>query len=391
MNFASQPSNLGQIQGPLIVEGGDSPFVPQVGNPIMLPHESNPLEFVVPSNLSIDATSLLVLEQKQVDIVTFNHTDAKGTAEATILPDRLTGMGMVKDLAILGSDPFSGIGYEGFEIMNFNFGEENNIVHVNDTSEAIHIVNLDSTFQISDDYVSVHALSGPMLINGGEGLDTVNVSSAEERKLDAIQALLMFDGGDDNSTDVLFVESSENDVLNITRLLIEMESMDVLSTDNSEGDVNPILPHETFLVVFRDATGGHFSFTLNDPLMDQYEITTANIPYPPTIDQIEYAIDMALLPDQKTCGSSGTSLCASTARVWQLGSSQTYFIAFLGERLNAGVSLILNGDNLENFQTEIFLNETNDVIKKMSDIAYTNIDDLVVNMRSQSDIVVNGT
>ena len=388
MNFASQPSNLGQIQGPLIISGGDSPYVPRVGNPLMLPHESNPPEFVVPSGLSIDASSLLVLEYNQVDMAIFNHSDAKGTAEATITPNQFSGLGMVRDLAVSGSGPFSGISYGGFEVLTFNFGEEDNILHINDTSEAIHIVNLDSTNRASDDYVAVHALSGPMLINGGHGFDIVNVSSAEDRKLDAIQALLMFDGGDDNSTDILFVESSENDVLNLTRLLVEMESMEV-SHEISENDVNPVLPRESYLVVLRDATAGHFSFTLNDPLTD-FHRDTANIPYPPTVAQIEYAINMALLQDQVSCGSSETSQCAPAAKVWQLGSSQTYFIAFVGERLNANVTLNLNGDDLENFSTEIFLNTTNNVIRKISDIAYTNIDDLIVNMKSQSDIVVNG-
>ena len=39
MHFASQPSNLGLIQGPIVVSGGTSPFVPPLIDPIMLPYE----------------------------------------------------------------------------------------------------------------------------------------------------------------------------------------------------------------------------------------------------------------------------------------------------------------------------------------------------------------
>lgn len=135
-------------------------------------------------------------------------------------------------------------------------------------------------------------------------------------------------------------------------------------------------------VILRNSTGGTFSFNLSDPITDRVGIVTATIPYPPTVAQIEYAIDMAILPDQKSCGEDVTSYCASTARAWQLGKSDTYFIAFVGERLNAGVSLSLNSADLENYYEEIFLNVTNDAIMKLSDVAYTNIDDLIIHMVS---------
>lgn len=121
---------------------------------------------------------------------------------------------------------------------------------------------------------------------------------------------------------------------------------------------------------------------MSDPITQRTNIVTAQIPYPPTVAQIEYAIDMAILPDQKSCGQDDVSHCAPTARAWQLGLSDTYFIAFVGERLNAGVSLSLNSADLENYYEEIFLNVTNDAILKISDVAYTNIDDLIIHMVS---------
>ena len=132
-----------------------------------------------------------------------------------------------------------------------------------------------------------------------------------------------------------------------------------------------------------------FSFTLDDPTTARTDITTAAIPFPPTVQQIEYAIDMALLPDQKSCGELGNSTCASTVRAWQLGNSDTYIIIFAGERLNAGVSLALNSADLENYYEEIFLNVTNDAIMETSGVAYTNIDDLVIHIGFQGNVVGN--
>jgi hypothetical protein len=56
----------------------------------------------------------------------------------------------------------------------------------------------------------------------------------------------------------------------------------------SGNETNPIQPRDSYLVTLRNATGGTFRFTLNDPLTSRTDITTANIPYPPTVRQIEY-------------------------------------------------------------------------------------------------------
>jgi hypothetical protein len=393
LNFASQPSNLGQIQGPLIISGGDSPYVPQVGDPVMLPHESNPPEFIIPPGVTIDMTTELVFEYKQVDTVVFNHLDAKGAAEATIIPEQFIGMGMIQDLIILGRGPFQGIIHSGLEVLTFNFGEEDNLLYVNETTEAVHVVNLDATDRSSDDYVVVRDLSGPMMINGGQGADIVNVSSVDERKLDTIRALLMFDGGVDEDTDVLYLDNSgdtnRDDIINMTRLLVELESMEVPAEMSLTNETNPIHPRDSYLVTLRNATGGSFGFTLDDPLTGRVGITTAQIPYPPTVRQIEYAISMALLPDQKSCGWLNTSDCSTAVRAWQMGQSYTYFIAFMGQRLNEGVSLALNSENLENYYEETFLNTTNDAILKNSDVAYSNIDDLIIPLGYQGNVVGN--
>ena len=390
LNFGSQPSNLALIQGPLIISAGYSLPLPQTAHPIMLQHESNPVDFIIPAGVEIDLTPEFVFEQNQVDTVVFNHQDVNATADTTIINSHILGVGMVDNLVFLGGGPFNGIIHDGLEILTFNFGEEDTVLYVNGTTEAIHIVNLSPTNRTSDDYVDVRNLSGPMLINGGMGQDIVNVSSTDERKVNAIRALLMFDGGeDDEITDVLFVDNSGDfdHVVNITRELVEMTSM-IVPEEVSGDETNPIQPRDSYLITLRNATGGTFNFILNDPVTGA-ERVSSQIPYPPNITQIEYAIDEALVPDRKSCGSFSTSACASSARAMQLGNSDTYFIAFVGERLNTGVTLALNTSNLENYNEEIFLNATNNHVTMInSGVAYTNVDDLIVHL-GQGNIVAN--
>jgi hypothetical protein len=370
-------SNLGHIQGPLVISAGNSSFVNNDREPLMLPQESN------------DATqghnTELIYEENQVDTIVFNHIDAQGDAEGTLTSSKLFGLGMVED----------GIMYEGIELVEINFGKESSVLSINETSEAIHVVNLDSTgsSESAANNVVVRSLSGPMLINGGKGQDIVNVSSLDESKLDTIQALLMFDGGDDEVTDALSLDNSgqidSDNLIIVTRLIVELDTMEVPEVAASRN--NPILPRDSFLVTFRDSTGGSFSFKLDDPMTGRTAISTADLAYPTTADDIENAIDSTLIPeaDKNSCGKSGTSQCSSTVRVWQLGKSDTFVIIFVGERLNAGVSLSLISTKLQNFNGEIFHNETSAVIMKNSDVAYTNVDELRITLGYQGDVVGN--
>jgi hypothetical protein len=173
--------------------------------------------------------------------------------------------------------------------------------------------------------------------------------------------------------------------------MVEVDTMDVpdVVAEDEDSVKNPILPRESFLVSLRNSTGGTFSFNLNDPITRRTGIKTAELPYTASVRQIENVLDFALIPNHKSCGRLNTSTCSSTARVWQLGKSDTFVVVFVGERLNTGVSLALNPGNLVNFSDEIFLNETNAVVMKNSDVAYTNIDELRITLGYQGDVVGN--
>lgn len=348
----------------------------------MLPHESNPPNFNVPSGYTIDMTNLLVIEENQVDQVIFNHLDAQGTLlnVGTLLSTHFLGIGMAQNIPIQGSGAYSGIEYEGIELLTFNFGSEDAGLYVNDTSESIHILNMGS----GNDNLTIRALSGPMLINGEEGTDTVHVSS-DEQKLNEIMALLAFDGGDGTEDDALILDNSADtlvdDVLNVTRLLVEVESMQISPSVTPPGNEtkNPILPRESYLITLRNSTGGNF--TLSFPSLN---LTTPPIDYPTTAKNIENEMESVLTPHPKTCGIENTSQCSSAVRVWQLGNSDTFAIFFVGEMLNADIGLSLNTDNLLHFDSETFLNQTNDILSKNSDVAYTNVEQLSILMGHQT-------
>ena len=72
-----------------------------------------------------------------------------------------------------------------------------------------------------------------------------------------------------------------------------------------------------------------------------------------------------------------------------MGDTDVFVVFFLGERLNAGVSIIqLDTIGLANFDGELFQNRSNDIILKNSDVAYTRVEKLSVMMGHQ-DIVCN--
>lgn len=208
----------------------------------MLPQEENPETFQVPRGVVIDNTNALVFEENQVDTVVFSNFDVRGELPSvgTLSSSHFTGMGMGENIYVQSSGPYSGIKYDSIEVLTFNLGDGVDDITVESTTEGIHIMNLGR----GDDNVTVKSLSGPLIVNGNEGDDSVHVSS-DESKLDLIHALLAFDGGNagndkfilDNSND-----DSVDDVLTMSRLFVEVKSMVAPELDvESDLEKNPVL------------------------------------------------------------------------------------------------------------------------------------------------------
>ena len=93
-----------------------------------------------------------------------------------------------------------------------------------------------------NDTVTVKSLAGPLIMNGGDGNDELLVSSDKE-KLSLIDALLVFDGGDDSYDDILTLDNSGDtnldDELYLTRLIAQVDSMKPPELDPYDNETNP--------------------------------------------------------------------------------------------------------------------------------------------------------
>ena len=400
LNFAPQPSLLGKIQGPIRISGANSPEVPQLVDPLRLPTETNPDFFEPPGGYLIDMSSEFVYEEDQVDTLILNDLDTRGESSLGILRcGKIDGMSMGLGIYIAGEGPFSGIDYDGIEIIVLNLGDGVDEILIEDTTEAVHVLNLGK----GDDIVTVKTLIGPLLVNGNEGNDAVHLTPVTST-LDNIQALVTFDGGISSGSvgDVLTLnDSADNgldDVLNVTRFIVEVESMGSNATSlsaptcNSAIDSTTSLPQESYLINLQNATEGTFTLKTHDPVNNRNGSTT--IKYNASAQTIEDELELLLLPtdEQKTCGKKKDSKCSKHVKVWELGDSNSFAIFFMGERLNAKVTLDLETSNLVDFDSEKFLNKTNDILYRNSDVAYTNLDFLEIFMGHQDNVLnVRGT
>jgi len=371
LNFPSQPSYLSFIQGPISFSGEASENVPGIADPLLLPGEIDTEFFIPPNGADIGNSSLSVIEEKQVDRLQIYNVDVRGNSSSIgiLSSTNLAGMNMAK----------SGIDYADMEVVEIFLGNGTDEITVVDTSIAVHFIDLGG----GDDHIRVKDVSGPLVVHGKDGEDTLTVSS-DESKLDKIQALLVFDGGSDvASTDSIIVnntgDQSVDDVLNVTRLLVEVPSMAF--------DDGSLAPKDSYLINLRGATGGNFTLEVSDPESD--EPTNVTMAYTPNnASLLESLIQRALIPleSEKSCGSSQTSKCSNAVRVWQMGDG--YAVFFVGERLNSTVAIRLFTDDLESFEPELFQNKTNDILRRNSDLAYANVEKLDIAMGNRS-VVVN--
>ena len=382
--FPSQPSYLSFIQGPILLSGAESASFPSISSPLLLPGENNTATFDPPIGTVIDQSSLLVLEEKQVDLLRIYNTDVRGNeaSTGTLTKSQLSGFNMAENIVISGNPQVNGIEYSGMEIVEIYLGDGTDVIIVEETSEAIHLLDTGG----GDDRVRIKDISGPFIIHGQNGSDVVDVSS-NETKLDRIEALLAFDGGTDGNVDRLNIDNSgsdDKDVIFVSRLMVEFEN---LMPSRVEDRAN--LPENSFLINLRGASGGIFVLEFNES-----ETTSSiHVSYPISAPALESLIQHALIPkdvELASCGKNQTSKCSNAVKVYEIG--QTFAVFFVGERLNTGLTVTLDVSNLTSFVPEVFQNITVDLLKRNSDIAYANLEVLDIKTGTEAAIVnVRGT
>ncbi len=226
-------------------------------------------------------------------------------------------------------------------------------------------------------------------VRGGPGNDTATIAS-EDSKLDKIQALLSFDGGMGGEDELVLVNTNDiqvDDVLNVTRFIIETASMGF--------DRSSYAPEGSYWINLRGATSGTFTLELYDSVTSRS--VTENVSFPTTEKELEALIQRMIIPSERErrCGSIGTSMCTNAVKVYGLGTD-AYLIFFMGERLFDGVSLNLTDVALDGFMSESFQNKSNDILLQNSDVVYVGVEvldiymgdlDVVLNIRGNLDFV----
>lgn len=208
--------------------------------------------------------------------------------------------------------------------------------------------------------------------------------------MDTIQSLLAFDGGKGESDTFTLVNTNDNEadnVLNVTRFVIEFASM---GYDNSSWS-----PERSYWINLRNATSGTFTLEIYDPPSGEVRKETINYPVEQEgletqEESLEAIIQRMIIPDENktTCGLNGTSVCTNAVKVYSLGDD-AFLVFFLGERLNYNMELNMTEKSLDDgFVPEYFQNNTNDILFQNSDAVYTAVEYLDIFM-GDLDIVLN--
>jgi hypothetical protein len=255
-----------------------------------------------------------------------------------------------------------GITYEGFEVVEIYLGLGRDDITVDSTSSAVTFIDLSD----GDDTIVVKDINGPLVVHGGFGQDHATVAS-DDQTLDKINALFAYDGGelDGPESDRLTLDNSGGvetyDRLDLSRFSIETLGMEFAQQPSNKD--TPSNPSDSYLINFRFATGGTFGLTVHDPVTGN--TSSEEIEFPISAASLQTKIQRMIIPEEielNGCGSEGTTKCSYAVKVLEVGTA--FGIFFIGERINEGVTLELNTTNLIGFDSDLFLNATNDILNR---------------------------
>ncbi len=165
--FPPEPRTVDQVQGPLIIDGGPDPSVGLTAPPPLLfvgENDSTPPIFVPPYN-----PDLLEQKPQEVDVLNVFNDDEVANVTGTLTDTTITGLGMDGNLTIAGQTFPGGITYNNIQDVNIDLGAGN------------------------DDFLVESTDGGSTTINGGAGIDQVNIETTS--------GLLTVNGGSEHQHD----------------------------------------------------------------------------------------------------------------------------------------------------------------------------------------------
>ena len=289
--------DVDQIDGSVFVYGGvhpdgDRPIPPAV----LFPGE---VATLLPTPT---ASSLAVIEAKQVDILNVVNTASARNEAGTLTSTRLTGIGLSPD----------GVTYSGLEAVSIELGSGVDTF----TIETTHAATTRVAGNGGNDVLAVKTISGHTFVDGGAGDDSVAVGNAS--LLEGITALLLIDGGS-GSDSVTVDDSAENvdSLATLTQTTLTGLGMSASSTDH-------------LYSITLGAGVAAFTVTLGS----LSRTFAAGI----SADGLRDGLQSLLFPGVTTCGTGGLSRCATSVFVWQVGGD--YLVGFQGELHGVAQSLV---------------------------------------------------
>ncbi|HET7352029.1 MAG TPA: hypothetical protein VFJ28_13915 [Marmoricola sp.] len=357
--FASTGGSFGrthQIQGPLLVFGGDDPegdrSFPQ---PVMLPGEFTEAPVTTP-NPAFD-----VIEEDQVDTLVVDNHNSVASESGTLTSSHLSGLGMGGPRTIGGIAFAGGITYTGLEALQILLGSGVDTF----TVESTHHGRTEIATGAGADVVTVRGAAGHTRIDGGLGDDSFTVGGSG--LVDLLNALLVIDGGAGSDTAHIDDSAETQDQL-ATLTQDTLTGLDMVARNGID---------RMYSVNVWNAT----SFTIT---LAGYG-TTAAISRDATAAQVQTALQNLLFPDATSCGKpvgdpdastpAQDSVCSQSVYVWKQGS--TFFIGFTGEVAGA------DGPLLTSSQTDMV---------RIDGISYFGLENLDLDLGSGDDGVnVRGT
>ena len=352
--FAPVARRTQVVQGPLTIIGGldpDPAFNTSLDDyhPILMPDEfSNKPKPPVPPTIRVDET-------KQVDKLVVHNEDSPAADVGTLTSSRITGLGMAPDLYVAGRLLPGGITYldlEALEILpRLRQRQLHGRVHArrHDTIDAGR----------GDDTITIKTLSGHTVVLGQAGDDTLRIGNGSQT-VDDIHALLAVDGGAGN--DKVYLNDSGDTGSNwATVTPTSVKGLDMSAGSDQVWVLQPGTADVVTLVV---AGYGFLQFTVGrapttaETAAGMLQLTAKNLTdaiqhliFPrgmqyigPTIADDPHHVVTESDYWQTGCGALGTSDCAPSVWVQQVGSD--YLVGFQGE-LKGGAAPSLQAFDLD--------------------------------------------
>ncbi len=341
--FAPVARLAATVQGPLFVFGGEDPdpsYNTSLTNylPIVMPgeHSSKPKPPVLPT--------IRVDESKQVDRLVLHNEDSPADSVGALTSSRITGLGMAPDTYVAGRRFQDGITYADMEALEIYLGYGSDTFTVDSTHAGTTLIDAGR----GNDQILVHTLSGHTLLYGGAGDDTVRVGTTDGPTLNQVAALLGFDGG--TGYDAVYLDDHADGSDN--RAVVTPTSVTGLGMTAGTDSVWTLRPGTASVVTLVVAGVGFLQFTVGAPTTDEAaagmrQLTAANLVA--GLQHLLFPLGMTYTgpagPHEVTeadwlhtgCGTYGTSDCAPSVWVHQLGDA--YVIGFQGELKGVAVTL----------------------------------------------------